>query len=196
MVCLTSNSINSALQDSLRRRRTSCSVGRMGPRSTAPPPRNRDHAPHHRVAAFVWNPGGISRARLDEFLLWAERQIPGILILPETRWSFESSWENEKWLFIHSGPGAGRSAGLMVTISKQLCSSPMLSFRTIIPGRLIHLRLHLKPRYLDVVAVYQHPGHSSADLAARSILWDHHLQDDTGCFWEETSTAVLQLGIR
>ena len=61
----------------------------------------------------------------------------------------------------------------MVIISKQLCSSSMLSFRTIIPGRLIHLRLHLKPRYLDVVAVYQHPGHSSADLAARSILWDH-----------------------
>ena len=111
------------------------------------------------ATVLVWNPGGLSRCKLDDFLLWAECQTAGIYILPQTRWSFESFWESGKWLFLHSGPGHGKGAGILIIVSKQLCDSSQLSHRTIIPGRLVHLRLHLAPRYLDILACYQRVGH-------------------------------------
>ena len=45
-----------------------------------------------------------------------------------------------------------------------------MSYRIIIPGRLVHVRLHLAPRYLDILACYQHVGHTGGDLEARATL--------------------------
>ena len=146
-------------------------VGRMGPRWTGPLPPNRAHVPMHRIVALVWNPGGLSRSKLQEFLIWAECQSAGLFILPETRWTFDSTWEDAKWLFIHSGSDNGRSSGILIIISKKLCTGNLLSHRNIIPGRLVHLRMHLAPRYLDVLACYQHTGHTGADLDARASFW-------------------------
>ena len=147
-------------------------IGRVGPRWTAPLPPNRAHVPRHRIVALVWNPGGLSRSKLQEFLHWAECQSTGIFILPETRWAFDSNWEDAKWLFVHSGAGSGRSSGILIIISKQLCTGDLLSHRNLIPGRLVHLRLHLAPRYLDILACYQYAGHTGADMDARASFWN------------------------
>ena len=145
----------------------------MGPRWHGPLTSNSTHAPRHRIAALVWNPGGLSRSKLLEFLIWADRQSTGIFVLPEARWAFESMWETDRWLFVHSGPASGRSAGILIIISKKLCTGDLLtmSYRTIIPGRLVHLRLHLVPRYLNILACYQYAGHTGVDMADRASFW-------------------------
>ena len=82
-------------------------VGRMGPRLHGPLTSKSTHAPRNRIAAVVWNPGGLSRSKLQEFLIWADQQSTGLFVLPETRWTFESMWGTDRWLFVHSGPDSG-----------------------------------------------------------------------------------------
>ena len=169
--CLNQADVSVAHLNQLTPPCTSKKIGRMGPRWTGNLTSNHAHVPRHRIGALVWNPGGLSRSKLQEFLIWAECQQTGLYILPETRWTFDSTWEDARWLFVHSGSGSGRTSGILIIISKKLCTGNLLSHRTIIPGRLVHLRLHLAPRYLDILACYQHAGHAGADMEARASFW-------------------------
>lgn len=64
---------------------------------------NLAHAPQSRIVVLQWNPGGLSSARYREFLSWCTLQKIDLVCLSETRWPFESEWQDEHWTALHSG---------------------------------------------------------------------------------------------
>ena len=134
---------------------------------------NQRHSSRRRIQILSWNVGGLSQARLDEVRLWALEQQIGITALLETRWPWVSEWEDEKFLYVHSGKPGDRSCGILIMIAKWLCPSSNLRWIESVPGRLVHMQLRIQPRPLDFVACYQFcfaPTH--ARLQERKRWWD------------------------
>ena len=134
---------------------------------------NQQHSSKRRIQILSWNVGGLSQARLDEVRVWAMEQQIGIIALVETRWPWVSEWEDDKFLYVHSGKPGDRSSGILTMIAKWLCPSSNLRWFESIPGRLMHLQLRLQPRSLDFVACYQYCfAPTTARLQERKRWWD------------------------
>ena len=104
----------------------------------------------------MWNCGGLSLAKFDEVKLWLDMQAIDLAILIESKWSFDSEWADTSWNYIHSGSGAFRGQGILVMVRRTLCPGSKLLWQHTVPGRLLHVRLLLRGRPLDVLAGYQH----------------------------------------
>ena len=87
----------------------------------SPPPRDtdkhgRDNAPtrdnsrHYR--ALSWNTGALGGGLYDEFLLYLKRSNFDVVLLQETKWRFESMWEDATHYFRYQcqRPQPGRAA--------------------------------------------------------------------------------------
>ena len=135
------------------------------------PGQNQFHAPQRRLRCMQWNCSGLSAAKLDEIKIWSASQALDVLVLCETRWTFDGEWTDAQWSYVHSGDPDTRGAGLLIMIPNSFCHSDAIQYQTIIPGRLLHIRLHNLQRPVDIVAIYQLMN----DCSKQRILRRQHL---------------------
>ena len=136
-----------------------------------------DSAVHHppqlrkRLTIFSWNPSGLARHRLSELLQWLHAQPVQVVVLQESRW--HQSWEGREgdWHLIASSGQPRNATGLVVLIRKSLCSANDITWREVIAGRLIHVRLHLPSRPFDIVGAYQTTFNGTADCLQARAKW-------------------------
>jgi len=134
---------------------------------------NSLHSAKKRLTMWQWNCGGISASRLDEVKAWLVMSRIDIAVLLETRLTFDSNHSDTHWHILHSGEGAHRGKGIMFLVAKSLCKATDIAWQFHDSGRLVHLRLNVGPRPMDVVACYQHAYQSSpACLKAREQWWN------------------------
>lgn len=133
---------------------------------------NASQGPRRRMTCLTWNCGGLSTHRLDELKQWLAMHQVHIAVITETRWSFQSEWSDNAWHHIHSADENHRGSGVLLLISKRLCDANDLRWQTVIPGRLVHARILLQPRHLDIVGCYQHvhSGHAKS-MPLREAFW-------------------------
>ena len=133
---------------------------------------HQHHAPRRRMTCMTWNGGGLSSHRLDEIKQWLTIQRIQIAVITETRWSFQSTWTDQAWHHVHSADPSHRGTGVVILIAKTVCPAPSIRWMEIIPGRLLHVRLLLSPRNLDILGCYQHVyNRSSQCLPDRARFW-------------------------
>ena len=78
-----------------------------------------------------------------------------IMILQDTRWGFSGDWSDNNYAYIHSG-STGKTGGTMTIIKKGFCNIDRISWRAVVPGRLLHVRLYLPSSGIDIINAYQH----------------------------------------
>lgn len=132
---------------------------------------NAQHSSKKRFSVWQWNCGGISSSRLDEVKAWLVMNHIDLAVLVETRMTFESTWTDPHWHILHSGDGEHRGKGIMLLVSKRLCSAGDLSWQVHDSGRLVHLRLNIGTRPLDLVACYQHVFQPTQRCTAMREKW-------------------------
>ena len=102
-----------------------------------------------------------------------------MLILLETRWSFNSEWSDACWHHIHMGTADDRADGIMILLRRTVCPAPRIGIAHVLPGRLIHLRLHFRDRAVDLLCCYQYADDRTAmRKTQRAQFWnslDKHL---------------------
>ena len=127
---------------------------------------------HSRIQIFHWNPGGMAQGKFLEFKWWLRNSSYDMVVLTETRWSFDNQWADDHWSYIHSSSKERQTGGILIMISKRLARSEMLGFDPIIPGRLVHVRIHFERRAIDLLTTYQHVARAtSASRDQRQTLW-------------------------
>ena len=122
-----------------------------------------------RLTCCSWNCSGLSPSGWDYIQQWIDCQRLDVLMLQETHWRHTSEWTTEHYYVLHSGAGSGH-AGLLCMISKDLCAMHDLSWQEVIPGRLLHFRIHGRDRDLDFINIYQHI-HARDRMDDRHHLW-------------------------
>ena len=133
----------------------------------------KEFAPRHRLQVCHVNVGGLSQGRLAEIKQWALMTEANVIILSETRWSFESEWEDKDWYMIHTGSSDDKANGILFLISNTICTAADIGFASVIPGRLGHLRIHQNQRSIDLLGCYQFAdAHSNQRLQQRQDFWD------------------------
>ena len=133
----------------------------------------RDNSRHYR--AFSWNTGGLGGGLYDELLLYLKRSNFDVVLLQETKWRFESMWEDATHYFIHSGTSAKdhSQAGLLTIISKRVVDKGSLRFISAIDGRLLRVQFKHGPRQVDVINFYQHTWRPTKHVQSlRHKAWD------------------------
>ena len=114
------------------------------------------------INVLNWNPGGLGESRFAELKTWLTDTDFNVVVIPETRWSFQNEWEDDHWCYFHS-VDSHRVSGVLVMVSKALCRSHNMLWTSVIPGRLVHIRLMGLSRNIDIVACYQ----ASTDTPSR-----------------------------
>ena len=133
------------------------------PRPLAPQP--VEHMPKNRLVVFHWNGGALSSARYRELLHWLYLQRIDIALLSETHWSYTQEWNTPHWHAIHTGRDSSqndKASGLLLLVATRLCRADQIAWQEVVPGRIIHCRLHLTLRPVDIVGIYQYPWNTSA----------------------------------
>ena len=138
---------------------------------------NRHHAAKRRFTMLQWNSGGLSAARLDEVKAWLVMNQVDIAVIVETRWRFDSTWSDTHWNLIHSGEGESIGKGILVLVSKRLCNANDIQWTAYATGRLVHIRLMISPRPLDILACYQHSYHPTQQCLKQRERWWNQLAD-------------------
>ena len=138
-------------------------------------PQPLEHLPKNRLIVFHWNGGALSSARYQEMLHWLHLQRVDIALLSETHWSYSQEWTTSNWNAIHTGNDPSqkdRASGLLLLISTRLCRADQIAWHADVPGRVLHCRLHLTTRPVDIIGVYQHPWNSSTmQKTRRKQVW-------------------------
>ena len=128
---------------------------------------------------FSWNCGGLPTAKYDEVMLWADQNQFTMVALQETRRKHSCCWTSGNFHVIQSGdsvPHGSSYAGILLAVHKTV----QLSFKEVIPGRLLHARLDGLKRAPphNVLVVYNRPlpvgGTARAfaeALEVRAQLW-------------------------
>ena len=133
---------------------------------------NRLHGTKRRVTCMQWNVGGLSSHRLDELKSWLSTQHVQILTLIETRWSYTGEWLDPDWIHIHSGLQGSKSTGILTLISRKFCSERDIRWQEVDAGRLVHIRIPMTGRSMDLICGYQHVDtRSAACLQKRESWW-------------------------
>ena len=108
-----------------------------------------------RIQVFNWNSGGLSGDSYDTLLSLLERMQILVAQIQETHWSFSSTWSTNSYHCIQSGGGKPGTGGCLTLIHKQLCHSSQVKFHSVVPGRLLHVRIPVGSSYLNCLNVYQ-----------------------------------------
>ena len=122
-----------------------------------------------RMTVFNWNAGGLSRADWDMFQQWIETQTIDLVSIQETHWKYTSEWLQSNYFAVHSGGPDGHS-GILCLISKRLCNQNDLAWTELVPGRLVHIRIHGLRKHIDFICLYQHV-HAITKLEQREEIW-------------------------
>ena len=133
---------------------------------------NRKHVNKSRLNIWQWNSGSLASNTLDEAKAWLSMHCVDIGIIVETRLTFDSQWSDADWSIVHSGVGTNKGKGIMILISKRLGTLTNMRWQFHDSGRLVHARLQMSPRPLDIVACYQHTFQATkVCLQARDKWW-------------------------
>ena len=119
--------------------------------NTPPPAKVRKN----RLTGFCWNICSLSNYKFDILRQWMLSQHLDIMILQDTRWGFSGDWSDKHYAYIHSG-STGKTGGMMTIIRKGFCDLDRISWRAVVPGRLLHVRLYLPSTGIDIINAYQH----------------------------------------
>ena len=126
-----------------------------------------------RFKILSWNTWSLTQELWREVQDYAEYHHFDILFLQSTCWTFSSSWQTPHYHVVHSGHAKDRHCGVMVMVAKKLCGLQDLSH--IIDGRLLHVRVRLPNRGLDLFNVYQHVWRATdsqdTNIANREKIW-------------------------
>ena len=126
-----------------------------------------------RLRIFNWNSGGLTTLRFEELKQWLYAQLeharPHLVILQETMWKSSMEWTDEHYTCIHTGSGKPKEGGILIMISKSLCSPDKIRYDEIQLGRILHVKIPTEPS-IELLAVYQHAWRSDVSSAARESL--------------------------
>ena len=127
-----------------------------------------------------WNVGGLTSEIYQELLQWIVQTQVDIILLQGTRWREDRTWSSHDYSFVQCGEPAetkNTHAGLLIGISRRLCTAEDISFATILPGRLQHVKCRIGEKFLDIVNVYQHTDHANPTrphpMTSREEVWTH-----------------------
>ena len=136
--------------------------------------------PGKRAAVMSWNVGGLTSEINQELLQWIAQTQVDIILLQGTRWREDRTWSSHDYSFVQCGEPAetkNTHAGLLIGISRRLCTAEDISFATILPGRLQHVKCRIGEKFLDIVNVYQHTDHANPTrphpMTSREEVWTH-----------------------
>ena len=131
-----------------------------------------------RARIVSWNVGGLTTQLYHEITHWLSIQELDVCMLQGTRWREDRTWSTHGYHFIQCGnPDEGDSghSGLLTIVSNKFCSMDSLSYATVIPGRLQHVKCKFDNISCDFLNVYQHPMNTITNrtnpLASRHELW-------------------------
>ena len=113
--------------------------------------------------------GAFHEQTWDMFQQWIETQSIDLVSIQETHWKYTSEWLQSHYFAVHSGGSEGHS-GILCLISKKLCNQHDLAWTEIIPGRLVHIRIHGLRKHIDFISLYQHV-HAISRLDQREEIW-------------------------
>ena len=129
---------------------------------------------------------------MDEVKAWLVLNCVDVGVILETRLTFDGQWSDQHWNILHSGEGEHRGKGIMIFISKRLCNMAQLRWQFHDSGRLVHVRIQVNPRPLDLVACYQHTYQATRTCqSARDRWWTKLEQVLNGLPNRETLIAPL-----
>ena len=122
--------------------------------SSQPP----EHLPQNRLVIWHWSAGMLTTSRYQELLHYLHLQKVDVALISETHRSYTNEWSTMHLHVIHTGCDSSncfeKASGLLLLISKKLCQAHQIAWNAIAPGRLIHCRLHLSSKPVDVLGVY------------------------------------------
>ena len=160
---------------------------------TRPRPK-QDLAPNRqnpRLRVRSYNVGGVTSAVYDYLHHWLTTECQDdVLILQELHWGCgrsKSTWQIPGWLIVVSADAAHRFTGVGVAISTRVVSSDLVNFRTVIPGRLLHVRCSDEKKTLDIIAGYQW---------VRSETGAKSTQEQRSFFWSQLGALLHGLPTR
>lgn len=111
---------------------------------------------HQRMTLFSWNAGGLTQSSWDNLQMWLSKQDISVVFVQESKWKHCSEWLSPAYTCIHSAATPTKSGGLLTLVSRRLIGQQLISWHEIIPGRLVHVRLHFSSRSVDLLHCYQH----------------------------------------
>lgn len=138
---------------------TSAHLGLPDPPKAITRPSKHQHSPYPvrdlrcRAHVMSWNCSGLTQAKLDDLCAWAHTLPLQLIVFQETRWDGSKEWMNPHWT---CGGTPRQSTGILILVRKGFCDQSHIAWKSIVPGRLVHMRLFLSNRPLDLISVYQH----------------------------------------
>ena len=112
-----------------------------------------------RLQVRSYNVGGVTSSVYDVIHHWLTTTCTeDIVILQELHWGCgrtDSSWSIPGWHVVTSADAQQRFSGIGIFVSTRVATSEQISYRSHIPGRLLHVRCVNPQVTLDVVAGYQ-----------------------------------------
>ena len=112
-----------------------------------------------RLQVRSYNVGGVTSSVYDVIHHWLTTSCTDdIVILQELHWGCgrtDNSWSIPGWHIVTSADAQQRFSGIGVFVSARVATTEQISYRSHIPGRLLHVRCANPQVTLDVVAGYQ-----------------------------------------
>ena len=109
-----------------------------------------------RISTLFWNAGSMSQTTFLELKHWLRSHPVDVVTIAETKWSFNSTWEDAEWSYLHTATDQKRSGGLLIMVARSFAHPEQLGLDAVMPGRLLHVRVHGDSRSFDILAVYQY----------------------------------------
>ena len=120
-------------------------------------PTNR--ALHHRLNIVQFNVGGLSTHKLEEIKQWGLHIQADII--------------DGSWHALHSGTPDDRADGILVLFRSSTIQESQIGSVALLPGRLVHIRLHYRHRACDILCCYNFmDDRSTARLHQRQQFWN------------------------
>ena len=137
-----------------------------------------EHLPKHRLVLWHWNAGQLSPARYQELLRYLHQQNVDVALSSETHLQYSNEWSTSQWHAIHTGSDSTHSydkaSGLRILVAKHVWQAHQISWHAVVPGRILHCRLHLDCKPFDIFGVYQYPWNTlTAQRTRRQTIWKH-----------------------
>ena len=134
------------------------------------PPRVVHRDMRNRLHIVTWNSTGLAAWKLDELRGWLHLQQVQVVVLLETRWQYDKEWVEDGWFHIACSGNPFRSCGILIMIKTTLCPPHQISWQSIVPGRILHVRIHLN-RSIDIVGCYQHTYTNTLICKQQRMHW-------------------------
>ena len=122
-----------------------------------------------RLRVMTFKIGGLSTAACDEFQCWVHQKGShhrwDLIFVQETQWQQDREFTGPCYHVVHSA-GQDRNSGVMIVVAKWCCSEQHIRQCAMLPGRLLHVRLHTPGAAVDAICIYQH--HSLASVGVQA----------------------------